>query len=56
MADTYHNIADTPPPVGVLVLIWWWGEGEISATWTGERWLDEQGRIVREPVLYWRKQ
>jgi hypothetical protein len=52
---THHSIADAPPPVGVAVFVWWWGENrDIVATWDGARWRDEQGRLVRGPVLYWR--
>lgn len=51
---TYHSITQTPPPVGVRLLIWWWGEGEIVATFDGVRWRDEQGRIVRGPITHWR--
>ena len=50
---TYRT--DTPP-IGVPLWIWWWGEGEIVATWDGAHWRDEQGRIVREPVTHWRRQ
>ncbi len=53
----YHRIADTPPPIGAPVLVFWWGDNAwITATWTGDHWQDEQGRIVREPVLYWKRQ
>lgn len=49
---TYRTDA---PPVGVWLRIWWWGAGEITAQWDGRRWLDEQGRIVAEPVTHWRQ-
>lgn len=45
----------TPPPVGVPLRVWWWGEGEITATFDGAQWRDEAGRIVRGPVVYWRE-
>jgi hypothetical protein len=52
--NPYQRTDQTPPPAGVPLRIWWWGEGEITATWDGQRWRDEKGRIVREPVRYWR--
>jgi hypothetical protein len=53
---THHSVADAPPPVGVAVYVWWWGENrDIVATWDGARWRDEQGRIVRGPVTHWRE-
>ena len=51
---TYHRIDATTPPLGIPCRIWWWGEGEITATWDGAQWRDAHGRIVREPVWFWR--
>jgi hypothetical protein len=50
----YQRIDQAPPPVGVPLQIWWWGEGEIVATWDGQQWRDDRGRIVRGPVWFWR--
>jgi hypothetical protein len=43
------------PPVGHVVRIWWWGEGEIAAAFDGAQWRDEQGRVVRGPITHWRE-
>jgi hypothetical protein len=53
----HHRIADTAPPTGTPVQVYWWGENRwIVATWTGLDWRDELGRIVQGPIIYWKEQ
>jgi hypothetical protein len=41
------------PPLNVLVVVWWWGEGNVVAAWDGTHWRDEQRRKLRPPVTHW---
>ena len=50
----YNEVAKVPPPVGRPVIIWWW-IGERVALWDGERWRDDNHRLLHGPVLYWRE-
>lgn len=42
-----------PPPVGVMVRIWW-HVIELPAMWDGAHWRDAEGRVLAGPILYWR--